>query len=244
MDQGDLNRTERVIMQQDNHSNYTSHNDVWLLLPWHVNGSLNENERPLVEKHIKICVTCRREVENLTKLSTELAYSETIDLAADASFSQLKKQIQLPQEPSDPTVINNPLSWIRGWLLSRHNLAGVPLILVTVVTASAFFWQYNTVGVEPGAEYYTLSNEKVGELGRKAIRVEFAEDVTQNRIEQIIASIDGTVLDESSHNRVYHVRIQNSQVNGFKHLTAVVARLQAHSDVVSARPIGALKAQN
>ncbi len=224
-------------MKHNDQSNYSSHDDVWLLLPWYVNGSLDEYEHPLVENHLKVCVTCRGEAENLKKLSTELAYSETMDLAAGASFEHLKERIELPEEPMAPAVMNNPLKWIIGCLTGQSIWVGAPIVLVAIATVSVFFLQYNRVGVEPRAGYQTLSDKKRSALDGRAIRVEFAASMPPDRIEQIIASIDGAIQDKSSHDHIFDIRIQNNKVSGFKQLAAVVARLQDHPGVVSARPV-------
>jgi len=231
-------------MNHSNHSNYTSHNDVWLLLPWHVNGSLDENERPLVEGHLKVCVSCRIEVENLTKLAAEMAYSGTVELAASSSFSHLKKQIQANAEPAHLGEMNNSLSWIVGWLTNRPLLVATPLTFLVIVTAMTFFWQYKTIPVGPDAEYYTLSNGAAFKSEHKAIQVEFTETVTQDRIDQIIASIDGVILDEDDQNHIYHVQVNSNKPSDFKQLVALVIQLQEQSDVVSAFPIVVSPPQN
>jgi len=47
------------------------------LLPWFVNGTLSEEERVLVERHLRRCRRCRTEVEELQEMKLKLG--ETLD---------------------------------------------------------------------------------------------------------------------------------------------------------------------
>jgi len=126
-------------MNRDDHSKYTSHKDVWMLLPWHINGTLEVDESLFVEKHLKVCVSCRSEVAKLKRLATELSYSQTMELAASSSFSHLKERIRMSPELTPPIGVDNPLNGVMAWLTSRPRLIAAPLVVVAVVSISTYF---------------------------------------------------------------------------------------------------------
>ena len=49
------------------------HGTATKLLPWFVNGSLDESEHALVDTHLKICETCQADVQEMLYLSNLLS---------------------------------------------------------------------------------------------------------------------------------------------------------------------------
>ena len=49
-----------------------AHREAGVLLPWYVNGTLDEAERARVERHVGECVACGREVEGQRRLAEAL----------------------------------------------------------------------------------------------------------------------------------------------------------------------------
>ena len=79
---------------------YSAHHDISLLLPWYVNKTLQGDEIERVENHLKVCLTCRREIAILHKLAEAVQREGSLDSAAQASFSRLKKRLHSPDETS------------------------------------------------------------------------------------------------------------------------------------------------
>jgi anti-sigma factor RsiW len=59
-----MERGMREVLRLDS----ATHRVVDVLLPWFVNGTLESEERALVERHLEHCERCRREVEWLREL--------------------------------------------------------------------------------------------------------------------------------------------------------------------------------
>ena len=224
-------------MHQDDQSVYTSHDNVWLLLPWHVNGSLFEQERPMVENHMKICVTCRIEYERLTKLSKRMAETETSDMVAASSFNRLKQKIQSDQGTDAVSRPENSVGQLVAWLRNRTFAFRLvtSLGVISVFTALMFVWQQEIVQVGTEADYRTLSSKTNGQFHDKVIGIKFAEGVTKKQIKKIIASLDGTILDGTENDTYFKVSMNQS--NNFKQLIAAVERLEMDPRVVYARPV-------
>ncbi len=59
------------------------HVEAERLLPWLVNGTLQNEERGLVEQHLVDCAQCQREVEWLRALQAQAACDDKTTDAAD-----------------------------------------------------------------------------------------------------------------------------------------------------------------
>ena len=64
-----MSGTEGQVLRLDS----ATHRVVDVLLPWFVNGTLESEERALVERHLDHCKRCRREVEWLRELHAACA---------------------------------------------------------------------------------------------------------------------------------------------------------------------------
>jgi hypothetical protein len=55
------------------HDGWNEHEEVWLLLPWYANGTLEAAERALVEEHLGGCPSCGEELARCNGLAAALA---------------------------------------------------------------------------------------------------------------------------------------------------------------------------
>jgi len=78
----------------------SGHQQLAVLLPWYVNRSLSDAERRQVERHVKDCVLCRREINRLQNLAKLVQQPTELDLAAHNSFASLRGKLQVPQDGS------------------------------------------------------------------------------------------------------------------------------------------------
>src|ERR1700724_362285 len=59
-------------MSDPNCNDQGVHENVWLLLPWHVNDTLETAERQVVDEHLIGCALCREELGRCRGLSAAL----------------------------------------------------------------------------------------------------------------------------------------------------------------------------
>ena len=71
-----------------------THRVVDVLLPWFVNGTLESEERALVERHLDHCKRCRQEVEWLRELHAACALAGGPD--GSPAFSRLHQRLMEP----------------------------------------------------------------------------------------------------------------------------------------------------
>ena len=65
------------------------HRRVWDLLPWYVNGTLDENDLMDVELHLEDCSSCRVELTNEKRLGLAVRSSEEFAFSHERAFSRL-----------------------------------------------------------------------------------------------------------------------------------------------------------
>jgi anti-sigma factor RsiW len=94
----------------------TGHRLVFDLLPWFVNGTLDEPERALVEQHVQECAACKRELEWLQQLTNAYVQSE---LAVDSVGGFARLAAQLPAQERGDSNNTPPRGWLSGLLTAN-----------------------------------------------------------------------------------------------------------------------------
>ena len=226
-------------MKELHNNPYSVHQEISLLLPWYVNKTLHKNEIEMVENHLVVCMTCRRELATLHKLAAAVQNEGSIDSAAQASFTQLKKRIHGSNKTSQekaPNVIALPVQRKAGgkiWHLSRPALALAAVLLVSLLVP-----RFIDTGNSQMNEYRTLSNAENRAASQNTIRVIFSNDAKQLEINEILASVNGQIIDGPTEQGVYTVAIQNEPAS--KDILDRVTLLQKNAQVIFAEPAYAL----
>ena len=85
------------------------HDEAQRLLPWLVNGHLEEPDRSWVDAHVAGCADCRHERELLETLQAVCQQDEESDDGADAAWRRLRARVR------PGTTGRTPDPWWRGW---------------------------------------------------------------------------------------------------------------------------------
>jgi len=169
----------------------SAHSETERLLPWYVNGTLDDDEQARVQDHLVACGKCRRELEFLRTLeSVCIDPSPTPD--PTVAFSRLRDRLQTPRARPTPS------------LLARAGEAwsGFPVWLRGAVAASCLL----TVGVfglsllhrEPPAMFRTLGDTPpVGstDAGLRHLVVVFDPHIEHARMQQLLRASQARIVD-------------------------------------------------
>src|SRR5262249_8316099 len=126
------------------HFDPATHKIVDALLPWFVNGTLDDEERALVQKHVEQCERCRREVAWLTELHAACA-------APNAAPAVQKLRQQLMTSRSARAIA----PWPRA--LTAAQLAAILVLGYAVVQSTLPSTPYRTLGAADSAARATAS---------------------------------------------------------------------------------------
>ncbi len=219
------------------------HQELSQLLPWYVNKSLQDAELKAVQGHINVCLTCKRELNQLTRLAQAVKHEGALDSAENAAFARLKIRLHGEQPgaaqsiaPEQPAVdLSNvtqfkPAGKTRAratWF--RPGLAMAASVLLSVFLVMPYFQ----------TDFRTLSNGQPEQaIQANEIRVVFADKLDMLQKNEIVGRFQGQIVDAPTAQGVYTVRLQPAVDS--KQTLAVVESLRQDSKVIFAEPAYAL----
>jgi len=227
-------------MKQIHNNPYSAHQDILLLLPWYVNKTLHGNEVETVENHLKVCLTCRRELASLQKLAAAVRQEGSFDSTMQVSFSQLKKRIHQPDElklTETPKV--TALNDHRKWLGKISVMPRSAFAMAAVVLLSLLLPRFIDTSHFLTNDYRTLSNGENPVTGDKnTISVIFSTDTEKDQIDKIIALIQGQIINGPDKQGVYKIAISGEPVA--KDILERVNSLRTNPNVLFVEPAYAL----
>jgi hypothetical protein len=227
-------------------SSHTAHSDVWMLLPWYVNGTLEGTELNKVQQHLRVCITCRQELAEQQKLAEAIGQSSVIDLAPQASLARLLQRIDSEVPPADRrqkgwsrlrSLWTQLLEWLSGLRLPQRAWIAVSLLVILLVLApTARFW-LSSVPREP--QYHTLASpNSVPAAGSTDIQVVFAKTLDQEQIQQVLHSLPAEIVAGPSASGTYTVRIITRDRSN-QEMLAMLVRLSQQPGVLRVEPADA-----
>jgi anti-sigma factor RsiW len=187
------------------------HQKVWEILPWYVNGTLEDHEHEFAARHILQCQSCADEVVRCQSMATAVRSSEeAARRPSPENFARLMERIERGSASAAPQ------RWrIRDWIekiglafqetpsLFRWTLAAQSAAVVLL--AAGVIWQSS---VTPSLLYRTLSDAGSGpEPGRVHLQVVFADDTTEREMRTLLGSIRATIVAGPSPMAVYTVAL-------------------------------------
>jgi hypothetical protein len=222
-------------------SPYTTHDDVWSLLPWYANGSLDTGETARVKSHLQVCLVCRKELAAQHALAHRLRHSPKLEISTKPSFERLLARIQADATPAPAAQQprSRPVAsrfgglahWV-GALAAPRWVVAFAMALVALVLP-AVVQEYAPMAVQ---RFHTVANPgSLDAFTKNDIRVIFAAPVTKAQIETLLKSVHGTLVQGPIGSGVYTVRIQGAEPSG-QSAALAIGRLRADKTVVLAEP--------
>lgn len=221
---------------------YSAHQDVFLLLPWYVNKTLHGSELNLVKEHLKLCLTCKREIASLQKLSLIVNQPGPIDSAQQAAFAQLKNRLHKtnpsnPKLPAHASVIHDQHKRHKRPDLTHWQLPRSALAMAAALVLSLFIPAYITLDKLLSDDYRTLSDGGPAMTNSNEIHIVFSDDTSKQQINSLLASISGQILERPSQ-VVYSVSFKQARAK--EEIVDMVAQLRKNPQVIFAEPVYAV----
>ncbi len=223
-------------------SAHADHLEAWQLLPWYVNSTLKEQELTLVGRHLKVCITCRKELEVQRKMAEVIRDSDVIPLAPQVGFSHLRQRLDVADQAAVQRV---GLKW---WHLPRsrcaHASVGSAQIPKRIAVALSLCASVAIVIGVPTAQgptavkaakdepqYRTLSAATDWPSARKGeIYVVFSRAMTHEHIGRLLRLAQAEIVDGPNSIGVYRLRV-GADGKRRRDTPTVVKQLRRHPGV-------------
>jgi hypothetical protein len=195
---------------------HDAHEQAQMLLPWHVNGTLEPGEAALVEAHLGECADCRADLAANLTLREQLA---AMPVELEPLRPQLFDRLEAERHGALPFLRRRiPLGWA---LAGQGALAAAAVALFVVIAPS-----------RPADEYELLASAPAA-APRGNVIVLFAPDTTEREVRAALAAADGRVVDGPTASGAWTVHVEGSA------RAAALGRLRQLPQVVLAEPIDA-----
>ncbi|HTQ00485.1 MAG TPA: zf-HC2 domain-containing protein [Casimicrobiaceae bacterium] len=176
------------------HLDAATHKVVDVLLPWYVNGTLEREERELVQKHLAQCERCRREAEWLRELQAAASVAAAAPGASPA-VQQLRSRLMAPRAAPGlkrrlPAHWQRLQPWTRALIAAQ--LAAI-VVLGAVVVARE----------EPRATYRTLGAADSPAATGASLVVVFDPATTELDLRSVLRSVDARIVGGPTQTNAY-----------------------------------------
>jgi len=155
------------------------------LLPWFANGTLDENERAQVERHLADCIACKQDLAELRDVQT-IYSEEALEQATSQGLARLRRRIaklepghnafHLREVPARKTF-----PWWQALLVAQGAMI--------LVLATAFYMRS-----EPGY-YHTLASAQAPVHTGAAVRVIFDGQQPEGEIRGVLRGLHARIVD-------------------------------------------------
>jgi hypothetical protein len=175
-------------------SDVREHEDISSLLPWYVNGSIGEQERPRVDAHLILCAGCRDELAQEQLIYQGMTADTAIEYMPAASLKRLQARLDgvviaaSPDSRADVPAAQErrrrrPMGW-QGLMA-----ASVAVMAVALSLLAADRWMQSRAHAS-APDYYTVTTPTPHAPG-EVIRAVFSPTIT---LVELQAILDGAQL--------------------------------------------------
>ena len=232
-----------MVQRDRNMSSERRHEEVWKLLPWYVNETLDDHERDSVEQHLRGCTRCQEEVARCHKIATTVRRTEDIPASsASEQFSHLMARIDTEQGQSQtehgrqhkrPSRIAGLSASINRMSWSVRLALAVQSALILLLSG-VLVWQASS---SSDPLYQTLSNPaQSNPQAVMRMRLIFAEDTMEKEIRTLLLDLGGRIVNGPSPIGAYTVEVSLSSALSELNVK-LLHHIRTHPKVTLAEPI-------
>lgn len=180
-----------------------AHERLEAMLPWYVNGTLDERGRAEVEAHLQHCDACRGEVLLHERIAEHVRLGRQVHPAPLASLDRLMGRIEAHDASRVRRWQRKLGRWAMGRGLERAVIAQAVTIVLLVLTVA-----WLVTRPEPAAEYRTLGApaETRAPAGSQ-LRLQLRDTVTAAQLERLLHEVGGRIVHGPSPRGVYIIAL-------------------------------------
>ena len=179
-----------------------THKVVDTLLPWFVNGTLDADERALVERHVADCARCRQEVEWLRGLTAALVAGERSPEGASA-FRKVRRRLERRgRRPGRAWGRLLTVPWTQ-WVI------GAQLVLIAGLGTITYHSVFQDA--DHSARYRTLAAPGKAAPARGALVVVFDPGTSEAELRRVLREAGARVVDGPTATNAYVLDVASQE---------------------------------
>lgn len=207
------------------------HQQVQMLLPWYMNGTLDAGEAVLVEAHLAECAACRQDLAECADCREDLAIGPD-PAGVERGWAAMQRSFELSSGP-EPVVAHEriaklvPLrkSWLQRSVPVRWALAAQAAAAVLIVGAGRLM-----IPVAPAEPiYHALGSAPETAPGNMVVI--FRPDTIEQDLRGAVIASGAEMVGGPTASDAYVLRVASTERD------TALARLRSNAHVVLAEPI-------
>ena len=174
-----------------------NHDEVWQLLPWYLNGSLDDSEAVNVRTHLGECLVCAREVRRLRRL--EQAVRVPIEhAAASQSFARFNSQLIRQSRPQ--SRLGTALRRFLGLFEPVPLAAGAAVLVLSSAITAAIVLNGDADAGNSNQSFETLGAQQLSasRLGQPQLRVVLRDGFDAPQLAAWLSANEAELIDGPS----------------------------------------------
>jgi anti-sigma factor RsiW len=185
------------------------HQDISALLPWYLNGSIDERDRQRLDAHLALCAGCREELAQEQRIYLGMTAEAAVEYMPAASLKRLQARLDgvaaaSPDPRSDVEThelaagqkpVGRPLAW-PGLMAASVAVMAVALSLL----AADRWMQFRARAAVP--DYYTVTTSIPRPQG-EVIRAVFSPSITLVELQAILDAAQLRIISGPTEAGVY-----------------------------------------
>jgi anti-sigma factor RsiW len=223
----------------------TPHSTAWSLIPWLVNGSIGDDERALLERHLRECDECRAQYRLECRIRDGMvAEAEDIDdpqPSLQRLFARIDAEDAASTAPMQARDARRTAQPARGWM--RLLAAAVIVQAIGLATLGALVLRHpGTVPAATGNATYQTLSLPAAKTPAAAIRFVPSPDMTVGTLHAVLAAAGLHIVESSADSAIYGLALapETDAVNDAaadERIRRAVTQLAARRDVLLVEPI-------
>lgn len=195
------------------------HDEVRMLLPWYLNGTLSETEASLVRAHLESCPDCRADLAVHEKMKLAVSQDEATPIVPAASADTLLDRLARRESEGN------------SWSRHRKYAVAASLVLAALIAIVAVTTDFGPVANNQAYQTAT-SAAKESRIGY-VLRLRFEAGISSENRNRVLDELGGADIRDLENEEAYEmlIHLPNSSLDELERFANAA---QSRSEVKSA----------